>query len=242
MASISKPRNDIRRLAVLRHSSSTGAHNHREDLFYISAQTLNEINRLLQIFDEAFVAMSAQYSERTREVAEAEAALDDLKACLRDFWEVLKRRVRRHKEPAGVLRFYNLPLDGEVPNPSSRDEWLELAALAIKGDAEAEEAGFATAVCPSAMELENYLNLARREISEVAPADQAYDRAQAAVASLREQVDELIDDIADELLFNLRKLDAASQRRVLRSYGFTFDYAPGEPVDPEDRNTEVSNE
>lgn len=38
----------------------------------------------------------------------------------------------------------------------------------------------------------------------------------------------------DQLRFNLRKLDAPSQRRVMRSYGATFSYEASEVVDPED--------
>jgi len=37
----------------------------------------------------------------------------------------------------------------------------------------------------------------------------------------------------DELRYFLRKEDAPSQRRIMRSYGATYRYLPGEPVDEE---------
>jgi hypothetical protein len=36
-----------------------------------------------------------------------------------------------------------------------------------------------------------------------------------------------------ELQFNLRKLDAPSQRRIIKTYGFRYYYQPGEPAEPE---------
>ncbi len=50
---------------------------------------------------------------------------------------------------------------------------------------------------------------------------------------LREQADDLIDDIAAELRFNLRKKDPASRRRIMRTYGVKYRYLKGEPVEAE---------
>ena len=65
-------------------------------------------------------------------------------------------------------------------------------------------------------------------------ADRAYDEAQEAVAALRGQADELIAEVMDELRFNLRRKDAPSQRRVMRTYGANFSYLKGEPRDADD--------
>ena len=50
---------------------------------------------------------------------------------------------------------------------------------------------------------------------------------------VREHADDLIDDIAAELRFNLRKKDPASRRRIMRTYGVKFRYLKGEPVEAE---------
>ncbi len=58
---------------------------------------------------------------------------------------------------------------------------------------------------------------------------------QQAVASyLRDRADELIAEIRDVVLFSTRKMDAPSQRRVLRTYGATFRYLSGETPDPDE--------
>ena len=61
----------------------------------------------------------------------------------------------------------------------------------------------------------------------------AYDKAQEAADELREQADDLIDDVAAELRFNLRKKDPASRRRIMRTYGVKYRYLKGEPVEAE---------
>jgi len=48
---------------------------------------------------------------------------------------------------------------------------------------------------------------------------------------LRARADELISDVIDDLRNFLRKKDEPSQRRIMRSYGFTFKYPRGEPED-----------
>ena len=66
------------------------------------------------------------------------------------------------------------------------------------------------------------------QAGDIAPADRGYDDAQAAVAALRPQADELIQETIDQLRFSLRKMDGPSQRRVMRSYGAVFRPLPGE--------------
>ena len=61
-----------------------------------------------------------------------------------------------------------------------------------------------------------------------------YDESQAKIAGMRKQADELIADIMAELRLTLRKMDAPSQRRVMRSYGARFSYLKGEQVDEDD--------
>ena len=65
-------------------------------------------------------------------------------------------------------------------------------------------------------------------------ADRAYDVAQAELAAFRPQADELIQEVRDVVLFGTRRMDAPSQRRILRSYGAQFRYLPDEPVDEGD--------
>jgi hypothetical protein len=158
----------------------------------------------------------------------------ELKLVLDDLWEVLRRRVRRTDEPVGVLRFYGLDTEGQPPDLNTHEEWLELAEQVIEGDAQAVAAGYAAAVCPSAAELQAALDSARKELADVTPAERELDRAQKAVLSLRQQADDLIGDVIEELRFHSRKEDPVSQRHLLRTYGATYRYQPDEVRDLDD--------
>lgn len=86
---------------------------------------------------------------------------------------------------------------------------------------------------PSAAELKAVVDEAQTEAQDVTVADREFDQAQEALGKLRPQADELINEIMAELRFRLRKRDAASQRRIMRTYGATYRYLKGEPVEEE---------
>lgn len=234
MPTLRIPHSDVGRLTFLRTAAQTATKDQANGLIYMTPHTLRELNEFLNIFDLAFLHVSAAVGERSREVEESEAAMVELKLVLDDLWEVLRRRLRRSSEPIGVLRFYGLDVDGQPPSPDTHEEWLELAEQVIEGDAQAVAAGYAAAVCPSVAELQAALDSARKELDDVTPAERELNRAQKAVLSLRQQADDLILDIVEELRFHSRKEDPASQRHLLRTYGATYRYQPGEVRDLDD--------
>jgi len=122
-------------------------------------------------------------------------------------------------EPAEVLTFYELPLSGVIPKSFSFSESIAVAEKVIVGDRKATEAGYPPMQNPTAEELQEAVEKAKKESNDVAPADRAYDEAEEAVEALRGKAAELIYDLIAELKFNLRKKDPASQRRIIRSYG-----------------------
>ena len=234
MPTLRIPHSDVGRLTFLRTAAQTAVMDQANGFIYITPDTLQELNDFLNIFDLAFLKVSSAVGERSREVEESEAAMAELKQVLDDLWEVLRRRVRRHNEPVGVFRFYGLDVMGQPPELEEHEEWLELAQQVIDGDKLAVEAGYATAVCPTAAEIQTALDSARKELADVTPAERELDRVQAAVLSLRQQADDLILDIIEELRFHSRKEDPASQRHIMRTYGAKYRYQPGEVRDLED--------
>ena len=56
------------------------------------------------------------------------------------------------------------------------------------------------------------------------------------------KADALIQEVRDVILFNTRRLDAPSQRRILRTYGAQFRYLPDEAVDADDTAPETTAE
>lgn len=237
MPVIQEPRSLAARLLFLIRAGATGATDIAAGRNYISAATLAAITAVLTPFRAALAALPILSSDRSKEIRESNAAAAVVQVYVRDMWEVLKRRAARLNQPAEVLQFYGLPLDGTVPVLTTNDQWLQAAQTCIDGDAAAVLAGYPAMSNPSAAELSTVLTAARTEVDQVADADREYDLAQAAAQDLVPGVDVVIEDVMAELRFNLRRMDYPSQRRIQRSYGATFRALPGEPSEGDQTQT-----
>ena len=199
--------------------------------YYISKETFNTLTEFIPSYRDRMNKINASKSNRSKEIRESSEAFSMMTTTTRDMWEVLRRRVNRINEPAEVLTYYELPLDGLTPKPTSNAEWYALAASMIDGDAKAVAAGYTAMQNPSALDLREALEKARKEKSDISQADREYDEAQEGLEDLRAKADELISDVIDDLRYFLRKKDVPSQRRIMRTYGVTFKYLRGEPED-----------
>jgi len=233
------PTSDLNRLRFLQRTVTSTTADLLAGDEYLSSSTLANVTALAVEFETALNAISSTQRTRSNEALQRAEAIAELSAAVRDLWAVLRRRVRRLKQPANVLLFYGLPIDGDTPNPTTQDDWLPIAQEVINGDAEAVADGFPPMSNPSAVELQLLLDVATAEAGEADASDRIYDKAQATVADLRVKVSKMIDDIMAELRFRLRDEERASQRRIMRTYGATFSYLEGETVDPDDQGADV---
>jgi hypothetical protein len=234
MPTFASPNTDLDREGFLVRALETGRGDLAAGHDYVTAGTLNSVEAFLSDFRPMVRAATEKLSGRSKESREAGAAVEKVSVYCRDMWEGIKRRAAREGLPAEVLTFYGLPLNGVVPKPGGREAWMALAEQIVAGDAKAAAAGYAPMANPGAAELAAVIQAARTEQAEVAAADREYDAAQAKVESMRARADELVDDVMAELRFRLRKLEAASQRRVMRTYGARYTYLKGEPADADE--------
>jgi hypothetical protein len=227
------PTSDTDRLTFLKTSVTTAASDHAKGNDYVQPATVTAINGFLPQYEPACNKLGGLLADRMEKVADREAARAALDTCLRDFWEVLKRRIHRKNEPAAVLAFYGLSADGTIPVISTFDQLVTLAEGVITGDADAVKAGHPAMANPDAAELQACIDTANTVAGNVPQSDRIYDDSQKAVATLRPQADELIGDVMGDLRYNLRKQDAPNQRRIMRTYGATFIPLPGETPVPD---------
>ncbi len=233
MPRIAKPTSDESRLTFLKTALSTGQTDVKSGNGYLNSETMNVCTQTAAKFEVKLNELSGFLASRSKEVREKNEAKARLELFIRDLWEVTKRRVFRNSEPAEVLTYYCLPLDGMVPPIITEKEIFVLAGQIIKGDEKAVSAGYPAAANPSAKELSVEMAKAQKEFNDVSPADRQFNQAQETLAPLRAKADEVIGDIIDDLEYNLRKKEASICRRIMRTYGVTFAYAIGEPVDEE---------
>jgi len=232
MPYVDKPRSDERRSTCLRLVSETSAADHQEGKEYIPQSLLTEVTGLVPIFGAAFSKVDMAMAGRVKETTERREILGKLQTYVRDYWQGLLRRTARENHSVEVLRMHGLPAEGSLPNPTRNQEWIVWAERVVAGDAAAvgseEEPGLPPMCNPTSAQVQAVMEQAKAESADVSEADRALDDAQAALAELRGQADDLIDQAVMFLQLNLRKLDPPSRRRIMRTYGVVFKAYEGE--------------
>ena len=229
------PDSDSTRLAFMKKAIKAAALDAERATTYIDASFISTFATHYEAYAAAYAAVQSTLAGRVIETAESQAALNKLKMYVSHAWFSVYHRSQRLDLPAGVLEYYLLNADGSRPAiDQDRESWESIAEQIIKGDANAVLAGYVAMAEPTAVELQTVLDASVNESGDVLQADRDYDEAQEAVATFRDTADDLIRELRDIIVFATRKKDAASQRRILRSYGAKYRYLPGEAVDDGD--------
>lgn len=161
----------------MKTATNSGANDIARGNNYVSQATLDGMNALIPTYEAAYNAVSSSLSQRSQEVRERDAAIRQLETYVRDFWEVLRRRINRLNQPAALLQQYGLPLDGATPKLYSAPEWLTAAGAIVAAEATAVANGYPAMVNPSAAEVQTQLTAAQSEQNDIAGADRTYDQA-----------------------------------------------------------------
>ncbi len=196
---------------------------------YVEADWGTEVEPFLAGWRVKVRSLTQAQQRRAQEIAERRAAVDKLEIYVRDFMVGLKRRVEREELPADYYNFFKLPLDGALPTLSTINDVLTQAELLVEGDAAAVSAGYEALCNPTAAQMASLLSQAQAESADIPAVERELDTVQDEVEALRSQAVELSRDLADQLNFRLRKLEAPDRRRIIRRYGFSYRYAEGEP-------------
>ena len=234
MPSLIVPYSDLTRTDFGRATLNAGPADRAAGKNYVTQESLDRVAALLPPFIAAYNKLATTLGKRHKEIEERNASYLELGLYVRHAWDEVYNRFIRLHQSGEVLQFYGLPLDGTRPRPTQLSSWVNYARTVIEGNKTAVIAGYPPLYSPTQAEIEAVLNRVLSEEADVAPADRAYDEAQAEVASLRPALDEAISDVLADLQYSLRKEEAPSQRRIMRTYGAKYDYAPGEPIPPDE--------
>lgn len=229
------PKSDEARLTALSAALATSAADRLAGQSYIGQETETALAAFVPQFRTAYEALSSSLSVRSRETRQRREAMAKVEMHVLDIWEGVRRRMRRQDHSVEVLSYYGLPLDGANVKPTTAAGWLSVAGQIIQGDANAAAAGYPPICNPTAAELQTAVTATQAEVTEANMADRAYDEAQAGLAALRAQADSWLEEVMADLRYHIRHVDSASQRRISRTYGATYEYAQGEPRDPDDQ-------
>ena len=225
------PRSDNARLALLEQSQEKAAVDAAAGHVYLTPATVTAVQTFIPLFKTAIQDVQNRQAEKKLAVRQANEAIIKLKEHMRDTWSTILRRVRREQLPRAVLAYYMLPEHGRFPIPGSRGEWLVLATQMIEGDAAAASAGYPAMSNPSAEELQTALTAAYEAFDRRRDAQTVYSESRRTLAILRQQADEWVSDVINELRFALRKESRPYRRAVMRLYGAHFSQNEGEETE-----------
>jgi len=234
MAELNIPRGNQGLLTLLEEAPQVAIEDRATGLNYVEQEWTNQATAFRPEYHSKVRGLVVAQQRRAQEIGERRAVVDELDIYVRDFMVVLKRRVSREKLPPHYYSFFNLPQDGTLPNPTATDAIINWAETLAQGDADAVTAGYEPMANPSAAQVAALWEQARAESADLPAAERELDIIQDEVEAMRQQATELVHDLADQLNFRLRKLEAPDRRRIIRRYGFQYRYDQGDPVDIED--------
>lgn len=220
MPTLYRPRTDKKRVMAL-----SQAHRAHADLpgSPLSADTVTRLNDLLP-------RLELEMQERGSALA-VQAGLTRLKnplrkklrAHIRHFIRVFNMGVKREVFHPADRTQYGLPFKGaRLPRLQTDADLVMWGGRIVSGEQARVAAGGTPMAMPSAAEVDAQLTAFKAVHGQHSTSKDTYDREQADVEKLRKDVDELIADIWDEVLFHFRKETPPSLRRKARLYGVTY--------------------
>ena len=240
MPQLIAPRSNMKCLSLLQTSLKKAEEDLAAGKIYLAEETVQSITAIIGLYEQQVTAMSKHLGVRSQELKEENEAIRQTELTIRHLWTAIKNRVIRLNQPVSVLNFYGLPQDGKVPKSVGiKNDVIVMADRICEGDAQAVAQGYDPVLNPSAEELKQYRDIAKKEADEAREAVAAYNEAQDKISEIRPQVNQLIRDVIDEMKFFLRRKDAVTRRKIMGSYGFSFKYMEGETRDPEETPDEA---
>ena len=202
---------------------------------YIPAALASAIQAHITVFDPAVTRAMNRRGQRSVEVAEKQTAVAELDRYVRDYWNVLERRIVREKLPHALFVEFDLLLGGDDPVGRAVTDMLKYADNIKEGESSIVAKGYAPMCNPSAAEVAVKRAAVSTESADVIIADTALDESQHALEDARAEADKLIRFVVAQLDMALYGSDADDVRRIKERYGFKFDRETAvddEPLDP----------
>ena len=190
---------------------------------YIPDSLGNIIQAHILIYRPAVIRAMNTRGNRAVGVDGKITAVSELERYVRDYWNVLERRIVRENLPRGMFVQYNLLRSGGNPGGRALTDWLIYANDIIKGEAYAIERGYAPMSNPSATEVADKRAVVVAERANVIIANTALDEARNTLEAARAKADKLIRFVIAQLDIALYGVDADDVRRIKMRYGFKFD-------------------
>lgn len=218
MTTYRSPQNDSERLTLLRRAYNTGRNEGSNA--YLSQETLASVQALILSFVAAINAVNEAKAGQNTAVTQARNAADDLALQVQTARRMLRQNASHGKIPMSTFVHYGLPVEGRLPQPERRADWLVLAERLLAGDDQAQAAGSSALPDRAALAAAYDLFLAAEDA--VAQAKGALLTARDLLQGQRQLVTDQISALVRELRYKLANYSLTHQREIMRVYGVRF--------------------
>ena len=234
MPIISRPQTDLQRLEALEAAKNKADVTAPADLAF-SPDTLARLVIFLPQFRLEVQQMGSALSAQAAATLTASAEKRHLYLNVSHFIQVFNLGVDRDIYTKEQRAFFMLDVNSDkLPRLVTEQELATWGQRIVSGDAARVAAGGAAMANPSAANVAAAHTAYLAAQGNQSTKKDAYDHEQEDVAALRDDADDLIADIWDEVEFTFRKETNSSKRRKAREYGVVYIPSRGETPSPDD--------
>ena len=234
MPIISRPQTDLQRLEALEAAKNKSDVTAPADLAF-SPDTLARLLVFLPQFRLEVQQMGSALSAQAAATVTAAAEKRHLYLNVSHFIQVFNLGVDRDIYTKEQRAFFMLDVNSDkLPRLVTEQELATWGQRIVSGDAARVAAGGAAMANPSAANVAAAHTAYLAAQGNQSTKKDAYDHEQEDVAALRDDADDLIADIWDEVEFTFRKETNSSKRRKAREYGVVYIPSRGETPSPDD--------
>lgn len=213
---------DGQRLYLLKECLSAEEIRRRKYTGYLPTALVAEVAAFVTEYEPMQDTVRELRGARAGAVDRKKTAVTNLIYYVRDFWEVLERRIRREQQPEALFIFYDQTRSGDNATGNRVADWLDYAADIARGEANVVAQGFSPMTNPSAAAVAVRSEIAKTAVSDVLSTAADLDDAQHIVDAARPQADKLIRIVNANLNLSLYGRKKDDMRGIKRRYGFSF--------------------
>ena len=228
MPFIQRPATDNQRTIALETAEFKAA-NTDPTKWAISAETRQRLTDFLPVWRQQVNERSSALSVQSAATEVVREKRNKVKMITSHFFQVFNMAIARDLFAAADRAHYGLDVSQEsVPAMKTEADVMLWANRVITGEAARVAAGGAAMAMPSAAEVQAAIDAFNLAKGTQTTAKDTYDKEQKDVEDIRDDADELIEDIWDEVEFKFRKEDPPSLRRKAREWGVYYATRPDE--------------
>jgi hypothetical protein len=227
MPYILRPNNDTDRNNVINHMSElifTPQGEIREDAAKIFLnETVEHLKTFMPVYSTAYKNRDLAFSDRSSATKQKNIPKDLVKKNISHFFHTFNNGIERGTFTISERRLYGLSIESmDVPSLITESDILEWGDKIVSGEATRIAQGGKPMTMPSAEEvrvaLENY-KVAQKQKSDK---QIGLTKEQEGIQELRDEADDLIKDLWDEVEFYFRKSEPAARRVQCSQWGVIY--------------------